>query len=40
MFAHIDLYREVSAKRLFTSLFVAQVTHLSGFWHLTLGYTP
>ncbi|WP_280868762.1 hypothetical protein [Streptomyces sp. SAI-127] len=40
MFAHIDRYGEVSARRLFTSRFVDQVTPLSGLGHRNLGYTP
>ncbi|MFI6434936.1 hypothetical protein [Streptomyces sp. NPDC050759] len=39
MFAHIDRYGEVSARRLFTGRFVDQVTRLSGLGHLNLGYT-
>lgn len=39
VFAHIDRYGEVSARRLFTSAFVDQVTRLSGLGHLSLGYT-
>ncbi|MGW7130055.1 hypothetical protein ACWGIA_17145 [Streptomyces bobili] len=38
VFAHIDRYGEVSARRLFTSRFVDQVTRLSGLGHLNLGY--
>ncbi|MFF4138099.1 hypothetical protein ACFY1B_43000 [Streptomyces mirabilis] len=40
VFAHIDRYGEVSARRLFTGRFVDQVTRLSGLGHLNLGYTP
>ncbi|WP_031488153.1 hypothetical protein [Streptomyces bicolor] len=39
VFAHIDRYGEVSARRLFTGAFVDQVTRLSGLGHLSLGYT-
>ncbi|MBE1603079.1 hypothetical protein [Streptomyces stelliscabiei] len=39
VFDHIDRYGEVSARRLFTSRFVDQVTRLSGLGHLDLGYT-
>ncbi|MFL4953331.1 hypothetical protein ACJ6WE_40075 [Streptomyces sp. MMS24-I31] len=39
VFAHIDRYGEVSARRLFTSAFVDQVTRLSRLGHLSLGYT-
>lgn len=40
VFDHIEQYGEHSAKRLFTTAFVAQVTRLSGLGHLNLGYTP
>ncbi|MDX2871565.1 hypothetical protein QA995_42950 [Streptomyces scabiei] len=40
VFAHIDRYGEVSARRLFTGRFVDQVTRLSSLGHLNLGYTP
>jgi hypothetical protein len=39
VFAHIDRYGEVSARRLFTRAFVDQVTRLSRLGHLSLGYT-
>ncbi|MGW0836508.1 hypothetical protein [Streptomyces prunicolor] len=39
VFDHIDRYGEISAKRLFTSMFVNQVTRLSRLGHLSLGYT-
>ncbi|WP_086558603.1 hypothetical protein [Streptomyces africanus] len=39
VFDHIDRYGEVSARRLFTSAFVDQVTRLTGLGHLSLGYT-
>ncbi|WP_445403153.1 hypothetical protein ACSMX9_29995 (plasmid) [Streptomyces sp. LE64] len=39
VFDHIDRYGELSAQRLFTRAFVAQVQRLSGLGHLDLGYT-
>ncbi|MEE1931305.1 hypothetical protein V1J52_24565 [Streptomyces sp. TRM 70351] len=39
VFDHIDRYGELSAQRLFTRAFVAQVQRLSGLGHLGLGYT-
>lgn len=36
---HIDRYGELSAQRLFTRTFVAQVQRLAGLGHLDLGYT-
>ncbi|MFF8618152.1 hypothetical protein [Streptomyces sp. NPDC015350] len=39
VFDHIDRYGELSAHRLFTRAFVAQVQRLSGLGHLDLGYT-
>ncbi|MGW1506975.1 hypothetical protein ACWCQW_52805 [Streptomyces mirabilis] len=39
VFDHIDRYGEVSARRLFTSAFVDQVTRLSRLGHVSLGYT-
>ncbi|MER5556836.1 hypothetical protein ABT001_35200 [Streptomyces sp. NPDC002793] len=39
VFDHIDRYGELSAQRLFTRAFVAQVQRLSGLVHLNLGYT-
>ncbi|MGW3652477.1 hypothetical protein [Streptomyces sp. NPDC000878] len=39
VFDHIDRYGEISARRLFTSVFVDQVTRLSRLGHLSLGYT-
>lgn len=39
VFAHIDRYGEVSARRLFTSAFVDQITRMSRLGHLNLGYT-
>jgi hypothetical protein len=39
VFDHIDRYGEVSARRLFTSAFVDQVTRMSRLGHLSLGYT-
>ncbi|MFD7020869.1 hypothetical protein [Streptomyces sp. NPDC059928] len=39
MFDHIDRHGELSAQRLFTRAFVAQVQRLSGLGHLDLGYT-
>ncbi len=38
LFDHIDRYGELSAQRLFTRAFVAQVRRLSGLGHLNLGY--
>ncbi|MFF3516578.1 hypothetical protein [Streptomyces sp. NPDC002573] len=40
VFDHIERYGEHSAQRLFTRVFVAQVTCLSRLGHLSLGYTP
>lgn len=40
VFDHIDQYGELSAQRLFTRAFVAQVQRLSGLGHLDRGYTP
>ncbi|MFJ4917631.1 hypothetical protein [Streptomyces sp. NPDC088726] len=37
---HINRYGELSAQRLFTRAFVAQVQRLSDLGHLDLGYTP
>ncbi|MGG7568949.1 hypothetical protein [Streptomyces sirii] len=37
---HIERYGEVSAQRLFTRTFVAQVQRLAGLGHLDLGSTP
>jgi hypothetical protein len=39
VFARVDRYGEVSARRLFTGTFVDQVTRLSRLRHLNLGYT-
>ncbi|MFD8621424.1 hypothetical protein [Streptomyces sp. NPDC059513] len=39
VFDHIDRYGELSAQRLFTRAFVAQVRRLSGLGHLNLGYS-
>nr|BFD88466.1 hypothetical protein StreXyl84_78670 [Streptomyces sp. Xyl84] len=39
VFDHIDRYGELSAQRLFTRAFVAQVQRLAGLGHLCLGYT-
>ncbi|MFF8696748.1 hypothetical protein ACF08W_31495 [Streptomyces sp. NPDC015144] len=39
VFDHIARYGELSAQRLFTRAFVAQVQRLSGLGHLDLGYT-
>jgi hypothetical protein len=39
VFDHIDRYGELSAQRLFTRAFVAQVQRLAGLGHLDLGYT-
>ncbi|CAL9673067.1 hypothetical protein [Streptomyces sp. enrichment culture] len=39
VFDHIDRYGELSAQRLFTRAFVAQVQRLSGLGHLDLGFT-
>jgi hypothetical protein len=40
VFDHIDWYGELSAQRLFTRAFIAQVQRLGGLGHLDLGYTP
>lgn len=40
VFDHIDRYGELSAQRLFTRAFVAQVQRLADLGHLDLGYTP
>jgi hypothetical protein len=39
VFDHIDRYGELSAQRLFTRAFVAQVQRLADLGHLDLGYT-
>ncbi|MEV7711207.1 hypothetical protein [Streptomyces sp. NPDC088270] len=39
VFDHIDRYGELSAQRLFTQVFVAQVQRLADLRHLALGYT-
>ncbi|MFJ3594632.1 hypothetical protein ACIPQJ_35445 [Streptomyces sp. NPDC090082] len=39
VFDHIDRYGELSAQRLFTRAFVAQVQRLSGLGHLDLGFS-
>ncbi|MGW4982084.1 hypothetical protein [Streptomyces mirabilis] len=39
VFDHLDRYGEVLARRLFTSVFVDQVTRLSRLGHVSLGYT-
>lgn len=39
VFDHIDRYGELSAQRLFTRAFVAQVQRLASLSHLELGYT-
>ncbi|MFD8614638.1 hypothetical protein [Streptomyces sp. NPDC059631] len=39
VFDHIDRYGELSAKRLFTRAFVAQIQRLSRLGHLDLGCT-
>ncbi|MEU1129605.1 hypothetical protein ABZ383_07020 [Streptomyces sp. NPDC005900] len=39
VFDHIDRYGELSAQRLFTRAFVAQVQRLAGLGHLDLGFT-
>lgn len=39
VFDHIDQYGELSAQRLFTRAFVAQVQRLADLGHLDLGYT-
>ncbi|MGC9479033.1 hypothetical protein ACP4I1_33450 [Streptomyces sp. WG4] len=39
VFDHIDRYGELSAQRLFTRAFVAQVQRLASLGHLDLGYT-
>ncbi|MEU3188668.1 hypothetical protein ABZ707_31395 [Streptomyces sp. NPDC006923] len=39
VFNHIDRYGELSAQRLFTRAFVAQVQRLADLGHLDLGYT-
>ncbi|MCA1221403.1 hypothetical protein [Streptomyces sp. 8L] len=39
VFDHIDRYGELSAQRLFTRVFVAQVQRLAGLGHLDLGFS-
>ncbi|KOU76101.1 hypothetical protein ADK57_05585 [Streptomyces sp. MMG1533] len=40
MFAHIDRYGEVSARRLFTGQKVSQAQRVSSLGHLNLGLHP